>query len=304
MSEAGLTQKVLEQLDVHQADPMNDVLFKFIFGKIERKDITVDFLNSVLEPSLGHKIVDLRFISTELIPQSEEEKLSRLDVACELDTGELVDVEVQVVNYNNMQRRTLYYWSGLYLSRLAKGQNYRCLRPVITINILAFKLLPQEEPHAMYGVYNPKTGDRLTGDFEIHFLEIPKFTNKPVKDMTKMERWMAYFSGKMDAKEKEALAMNEEAIGSAYDATLAFFQTPEERLKYLNRQMAIMDYQSGMESAEKRGEERGEKRGTRRGEDRTAQLFAELHAAGRDEEAFRAMSDASLREKLFQELRL
>ncbi|WP_294160413.1 Rpn family recombination-promoting nuclease/putative transposase [uncultured Selenomonas sp.] len=304
MSEDELTRNILEDLDVHRVDPMNDVLFKFIFGKIERKDITVDFLNSVLEPSLGHKVVDLRFISTELIPQSEEEKLSRLDVACELDTGELVDVEVQVVNYNNMQRRTMYYWAGLYLSRLAKGQNYRCLRPVITINILAFKLLPQEEPHAMYGAYNPKTGDRLTGDFEIHFLEIPKFTNKPVKDMTKMERWMAYFSGKMDAKGKEALAMNEEAIGSAYDATLAFFQTPEERLKYLNRQMAIMDYQSGMESAEKRGEERGEKRGTRRGEDRTAQLFAELHAAGRDEEAFRAMSDASLREKLFQELRL
>lgn len=110
MGEKELTEKILEGLDAHRANPMNDVLFKFIFGKIERKDITVDFLNSVLEPSLGHKVVDLRFISTELIPQSEEEKLSRLDVACELDTGELVDVEVQVVNYNNMQRRTLYYW--------------------------------------------------------------------------------------------------------------------------------------------------------------------------------------------------
>ncbi len=300
MGEKELTEKILEGLDAHRANPMNDVLFKFIFGKIERKDITVDFLNSVLEPSLGHKVVDLRFISTELIPQSEEEKLSRLDVACELDTGELVDVEVQVVNYNNMQRRTLYYWSGLYLSRLAKGQNYRCLRPVITINILAFKLLPQEEPHAMYGIYNPKTGDRLTGDCEIHFLEIPKFINKPVKEMTKMERWMAYFSGKLDAKGKGELAMSEAAISNAYDATLAFFQTPEERLKYLNRQMAIMDYNSGLESAEARGEARGEKRG----EDRTVQLFAKLHAEGRDEEAFRAMSDAALREKLFHEFRL
>ena len=86
--------------------------------------------------------------------------------------------------------------------------------------------------------------------------------------------------------------MSEAAISNAYDATLAFFQTPEERLKYLNRQMAIMDYNSGLESAEKRGE------------DRTVQLFAELHAAGRDEEAFRAMSDAALREKLFHEFRL
>lgn len=289
-------QKMVEQitnaLDAHHYDPMNDVLFKFIFGKVERKDITIDFLNSVLAPSLGHKVKDIRFISTEMIPQSEEEKLSRLDVACELDSGELIDVEVQVINYNNMQRRTLYYWSGLYLSRLMKGQNYRSLHPVITINILAFKLLPQEEPHAEYGIYNPKTGDRLNGDLAIHFLEIPKFINKPVKEMTKMERWMAYFSGRLDAKGKEELAMSEAAINNAYDATAAFFQTPEDRLKYLNRQMAIMDYNAGLESAEERGI------------DRLAKLISKLHDAGRDEEIVRAANDEVLREKLFQEFRL
>ena len=292
MGERELTKKILSTLDVHRANPMNDVLFKFIFGKIERKDITIDFLNSVLEPSLGHKIVNLHFISTEMIPQSAEEKLSRLDVACELNTGELVDVEVQIVNYNNMERRTLYYWSELYLSHLAKGQNYRSLHPVITVNIIAFKLLPHEKPHSMYGLYDIETMERLTNDLEIHFLEIPKFINKPVKEMTKMERWMAYFSGKLDAKEKEELAMSEAAINSAYDATLTFFQTPEDRLKYLNRQMAIMDYNHGLQSAEERGE------------NRVSRLYSLLHETGRDEEAFRAMNDPSLREKLLQEFHL
>ena len=292
MGEKELTKRIVDGLDVQQANPMNDVLFKFIFGKVERKDITIDFLNSVLEPSLGHKIRDIRFISTEMIPQSEEEKLSRLDVACELDTGELIDVEVQVVNYNNMQRRTLYYWSGLYLSRLAKGQNYRSLRSVITINILAFKLLPQEDPHAEYCVYNPKTGDRLSDDLEIHFLEIPKFINKPVKNMTKMERWMAYFSGKLDAKGKEELAMSEAAINSAYDATMAFFQAPEERLKYLNRQMAIMDYNSGLESAEERGEEK------------LGKLIGMLREAGRVEDAFEAAANPERRRELYREFGL
>ncbi len=296
-----MAEQIVSALDARHYDPMNDVLFKFIFGKVERKDITIDFLNSVLEPSLGHKVKDLRFISTEMIPQSEEEKLSRLDVACELDTGEFIDVEVQVINYNNMQRRTLYYWSGLYLSRLAKGQNYRSLRPVITINILAFRLLPQEEPHAEYGVYNPKTGDRLTGDLEIHFLEIPKFINKPVREMTKMERWMAYFSGKLDAKGKEELAMSEAAINSAYDATMAFFQTPEDRLKYLNRQMAIMDYNSGVESAEERGEKRGERRGERRGEEKLGKLIGRLREAGRVEDAFEAAANPERRRELYEE---
>ena len=237
-----LEEQILQAIQSHHYDPMNDVLFKFIFGKVERKDITMDFLNSVLEPSLGHEIKDIRFLSTEMIPQNANEKLTRLDVACELDTGEFVDVEVQVVNYHNMGRRTLYYWAGMYLMNLLKGENYRSLRPVITINIVAFKLLPQEDPHAMYGLYNIETKDRLNKDLEIHFLEIPKFINKPVQEMTKMERWMAYFSGKLDQREREELAMNEAEISNAYDATKVFFQTPQERMDYLNRQMAIMDY--------------------------------------------------------------
>ena len=54
--------------------------------------------------------------------------------------------------------------------------------------------------------------------------------------------------------------MNEAAISNAYDATKVFFQTPQERMDYLNRQMAIMDYNYGLQSAEERGEQRGEQR--------------------------------------------
>ena len=75
-------------------NPMNDVAFKFIFGKDERKQITIDFLNTVLHKSLAHEIKDITFRQTEMPPDSDEGKLSRLDIACELDTGELVDVEV------------------------------------------------------------------------------------------------------------------------------------------------------------------------------------------------------------------
>ena len=35
-------------LDERTFNPMNDVAFKFIFGKEERKRITIDFLNAVL----------------------------------------------------------------------------------------------------------------------------------------------------------------------------------------------------------------------------------------------------------------
>ena len=303
MGERELAKRIVDGLDVQQANPMHDVLFKFIFGKIERKNITIDFLNAVLEPSLGHKIKNIHFIPTEQIPQSEEDKLSRLDVACELDTGEYIDVEVQVVNYHNMRRRTLYYWSQVYLMRLPSGANYNDLRPTITINILAFELLPQAEPHAMYSIYNPKTYDRLNSDMELHFLELPKFVKgvkKPICEMTKMERWMAYFANRMNQSEKEELAMSEAAINSAYDATGIFLQNKEDRLKYINREMALMDYRSGLMGAEERGEKRGEKKA----DERYSRLIQILMSQKRIEDIGRIAADAAYRKELYQEFHL
>ena len=319
MSAAELNQRILADLRTHHINPMNDVLFKFIFGKDERKQITLDFLNAVLEESLGHTIKNLTFRPTEQIPQSDDGKLTRLDVACELDTGEFIDVEVQVINYHNMQRRTLYYWSQLYLLGIVSGQDYAVLRPAITINILAFTLFAQTDPHAMYSIYNMKTGERLNRDMELHFLEIPKFVNnlpkfvnKPVGEMTKMERWLAYFANQLNEQEKEELAMSEAAIRDAYAATGTFFKNPEETLRYVNRQMAIMDYNSSINAAEARGEKRGEARGEKRGEargekrgeERMANLMQRLYAEGRNDDAIKAASDKTYRQKLYQELHI
>ena len=54
-------------------------------------------------------------------PEHDHDKLTRLDVACVLDSGEQVDVEVQVTNEKNMSRRTLYYWAQMYLMSLPAG---------------------------------------------------------------------------------------------------------------------------------------------------------------------------------------
>ena len=249
-------------------NPMNDVAFKFIFGKEERKQITIDFLNTVLHKSLSHEIRDISFRQTEMIPDSDDAKLSRLDIACELDTGELVDVEVQVINYNNMQRRTLFYWARLYLLSLTRGEGYNILRPAITINLLAFELLPQEEPVAMYSIYNIENGDRLNNDMELHFIELPKYIKAPhktIRESSKMERWLAYFANRLTSEEKEELAMSEPAIREAMEAEKIFMSNPDDYLRYVNRQMALMDYRSGLEAAALEGIKRGVDQGRREG---------------------------------------
>ena len=89
------------KLDENHYNPLNDALFKFVFGKEERKAITIDLLNTFFEEELEHPIVDLTFTQTEMSPDQHKGKESRFDVAC---------------TQRNMPRRTLYYWADLYTS--------------------------------------------------------------------------------------------------------------------------------------------------------------------------------------------
>ncbi len=296
-------KQFLKELNERTFNPMNDVAFKFIFGKEERKQITIDFLNTVLGKSLGQEIRNIVFRQTEMLPDGDEGKLSRLDVVCELDNGTLVDVEVQVVNERNMQRRTLFYWARLYLLSLTRGDDYGELRPAITINILAFDLLPQEEPVAMYSIYNSENGDRLNNDMELYFIELPKYARKPKKSLresTKMERWLAYFANKLTHEERKELAIMDPAIKQAMDAEQIFMSDPDTYLRYVNRQMAIMDYNTNMRCAREDGIAEGKAEGKAEGEDRMARLMMFLYDKGEHEEARLAMMDREARHRLYK----
>ena len=247
-----------------ECNPLNDYLFKFIFGREERKRITLSCLNAVRGLTEENELRDITFIDREIDPQFEEDKLSRLDLFGIADDGSRINIEVQLVNLRNMEKRTLYYWAKMYQS-LHRGEDYEQLNRAITINLLNFSLLPQKQAHTMYGLYDLPSGHRLTEDIEIHFLEIPNFEVKSVREMKRLDRWLAYFSNKLNETETEALAMSEAAIQEAMKAEHVFMQDDIERWQYEQREKAIRDYISGMRSSQREGMKRGMEEGLKQG---------------------------------------
>ena len=63
----------------------------------------------------------------------------------------------------------------------------------------------------------------MTDVIEIHFLEVLKYKKKPIEQMNIMEKWIAFFSNKLNKSEKEELAMSEPAIQGAMEAAENFF---------------------------------------------------------------------------------
>ncbi|MCI6100730.1 MAG: Rpn family recombination-promoting nuclease/putative transposase [Selenomonas sp.] len=283
-------------------DPTNDLVFKFVFGREERKNVTLRFINDLTGRDGTNAFVDLDFRNSEFVPEKQDEKLGRLDVFGILDDGSRVDIEMQVINHLNMEKRSLFYWAHMYLhfEALKSGQGYRQIHPAIAINVLRFSFLPAEAPFSQYGIYNIENQHKLTDDLELDFLEIPKYRNKPVKDMNRVERWLAYFANRLQPAEKEELAMRNPEIAEAMEASDRFFMEDKAYREYLQRESAIWDYNNDIVEGRKESEKRGEERG----EERFAKLIRLLQAAGRGEEVFQAASDPALLKKLYQEFGL
>ena len=156
----------------------------------------------------------------------------------------------------------------------------------------------------MWSIYNAETGDRLNKDLVFHFLEIPKYTKSPkkrIRDMTKMERWLAYFANQLSDDEKGELIMSDEAIHKAVDAARTFLQNDAERLAYINRELAILDYNSDHRDAFEEGEAKGRDEGRKEGEERLGMLMSLLLKENRHDDVAKAAADAGFREKLFKE---
>lgn len=266
-------------------NPMNDVLFKFIFGKEEHKLIAIDFINSILGLKGSSAIKDITYKNTEMIPYASDDKLTRLDVYAQSMDGRRIDIEVQVANYHNMEQRTMFYWSQMYLESIDTGDDYIELPPTITINIMAYNFLPQAEPHSRYVLYNPDTQHQLTDILDIHFIEIKKLnTKKPIKELSKAERWIAFFTNKLTKQQKEDLMNAEPLINKAYTLADTFMMDPPQRKAYFERKMAILQYNtdhraaynSGYDSGYDSGVDTGKDLGANeRGEETALTMFAE-----------------------------
>ena len=261
---------------------MNDALFKGIFANAANINITLSLVNSVINYQGTKPLTDLSLIDRELSPMEEDGKESRLDLLGQSADGEKVNLEIQVMKQGYYGQRSLYYWARLYNS-LKRGDEYADLKRTILINILDFNLFDEHKYphcHSCFGVYDLKTGNQLTKDLEIHFIELPKWQLTDVNKLSDMERWVSYFDKKTTINQLEAIAMQNQMIKEAVNAEVIFTADEIQQRRYDLIEKGERDrrgqmryaYDTGIAEGEKRGEKRGisigEKRGISIGEKR------------------------------------
>ena len=236
----------------------NDAVFKAIFAKHPK--ITLALINAFLEFQGTEQLVDIEFVDREIDSDEYDGKESRLDILGRTASGTKVNIEMQVNSLAAMGERSLFYWARNY-AELKRGEEYDQLKRTIAINILGFNLFSEKQyqnMHSCFGIYDIKTQCQLTDKMEIHFLELPKFKSKSVKDMNRMEKWAAYFSPATSDEELEEIAAGEEAIKEAMEVEDVFTKDEVAKRSYEKAEKFRRDQAAQLNFArqESRNEER------------------------------------------------
>ena len=238
-------------------DPKLDFVFKNIFGSSKHPRILISFLNSVLKPKNLISKVEIK--NTDIEKHFVEDKFSRLDVKAETNTGEIINVEIQLKNEYNMIKRSLYYWSKLYEEQLSEGEDYSELKRTVCINILNFKYLKNDRFHNGYRLKEIETQEELSDLLEIHFIEIPKLDkNSDEKDM--LVAWTEFLKNP-ESEKVRSLEMTIEEIREAKDELVRLSNDEEQRQIYEMRSKILKDKISALNKAKKEGVEEGIKQG-------------------------------------------
>ena len=244
--------------------PKVDFVFKKIFGNEKHPNILISFLNAVIKPTDLIKSVQIK--NTDIEKEHIEDKYSRLDIKAVTNNGEHINIEIQVKNEYNMIKRSLYYWSKMYEGQLTKGQDYDTLSRTICINILDFKYLKNDNFHNCYRLKEKNTNEELTDVMELHFIEIPKLrkleNSEDISDM--LEAWITFIE-RPTSELIDKLEMSSDEIKEAKEELLRLSGNDKERERYEKRFESLLEQNSLLANAERKGLQKGIQKGIEKG---------------------------------------
>ncbi|MFD1674785.1 Rpn family recombination-promoting nuclease/putative transposase [Alicyclobacillus fodiniaquatilis] len=269
--------------------PSLDFVFKRIFGVEENRDILIDFLNAIFESANEPGVTEIEILNPFLDKTAVYDKQSVLDIKARTADHTIINIEIQLRDQKDMEKRTLYYWSKLYGSQLVQGEIYRSLCRTVTINILGFNYIDNERYHNTFHLREDNTGLILTDDIEIHMIELEKLRDIAEGQQRKLVRWMLFLLG--PAKEKmEEIAMKEPAIQKALTTLEFLSQDKEIRELYEARQKALHDWNSSIHGAREDGIEEGKAIGKQEGKIEVAMHMLSKGMSRQDVATFTGLS--------------
>lgn len=244
-------------------DPKIDYVFKRIFGHKGNEEITTNLISSIINKKVENINLDCNPI---LEKDLFDDKIGILDIKAKIDSNINCNVEMQVANQKDIEKRILYYWSKMYSSSIKSGEKYSSLEKTIVILITDYNLSSLKSIEKYITKWNLREEDYsnciLTDTIEFYILELTKFKEYKEKSSNKdLNLWVNLIKNLevTDMSKEEASEETKRAIEKAKQVLEEISEDEHERYLAELRQKHIMDSKAIEEYGYDRGLEQGRK---------------------------------------------
>ncbi len=257
--------------------------------KKPNKEILISFLNNILNFSGTDKeIVDISIKNPYQTPKLKGLKETILDIKAVDKRNIHYIVEMQVLHTPALEKRILYYVSKAYYQQLDKSDDYPKLNQVIFLGFLDFTLFKDQPNYATrHLILEEETNGHHFKDFELNFIELPKFTKNLQELADVKDKWIYFVknAGDMTIVPKEMEEPNE--IREAFNVANKVTWTKEELDVYDYIGVHIQDERGRLEYALEEGLKKGMEKGIEKGMEKglkqaTIQMAEKLKKEGVD----------------------
>jgi predicted transposase/invertase (TIGR01784 family) len=240
-------------------DPLNDFLFYKVMGEKGDEVQLLGFINAVLGKTEKDKFTSVEILENKTFtPENLGDKSVTFDVRAVLHGKTKVNVEVQLRNEHNMDKRSLFYWSEEFIKSLKAGQDYSELPDVIAINIVDFDYVNTNSFHSCFHLRDDNEKEViLTNSLEIHFINMVKYRKTRCKLKDPLSRWLTWFDRSSAPELIEEVVKMDSAIQTADERLLYVTGDEDAQRAYLVRFRAMCDLTSMQNASHRKGLEEG-----------------------------------------------
>lgn len=246
-------------------NPRVDLAFKKIFGVEENKDLLISLINSIV--SKEDQVSEVTLLNPYNPKHFKSDKLSILDIKATNQDGKKFNIEIQISDEADYDKRALYYWAKIYTEQLKESEDYSKLSKAIGIHILNFTSIPDvKKYHNIFHITEKETGLAYYKDLELHTIELKKFSNNSdeklidivAKVNNALDMWSAFLTRNdlliADNLPKE---LNSPNLKKAINVLNVMNFTAEEREAYENHLKWLRIEANTLKKAEAKGREEG-----------------------------------------------
>lgn len=238
--------------------PKMDIVFQALFRK-GNETITKAFISQIIGKNIQKIELDK---NKNLLREYAKDKMGILDLIAILDDGVICNIEVQLSDNKDIEKRILYYNGKTYSQQMLVGDKYKDLNQTISIAILDYKLkktINIKEAHTIWHIQEDNNNIKLTDVLEIHIIEIPKIREvKERQSNNALIDWITFLDNPNQKEVSEIMKTNKE-IQEAMEK-LEEISSDEELMRLVElRRKAILDENQAKYAARVVGREEGRK---------------------------------------------